>query len=149
MAHHKPRAIEQISVYPGQYKPLPWKENALHLQLKKQRKDQSLVPVLITELPDHYKIEIPAPGFNREDFFIYTKGLRLTIAAIHHTICKKENEWQHAHHVHPWCLQHVVTLPGNADTDFVTSAYQNGVLRICVFKNSHPVKHQACRIIVY
>ena len=58
---------EHACIYPGIYEPMPGKEKELKEQLNKKGVIVTKAPVNITEQTDHYKIEIVAPGFSREE----------------------------------------------------------------------------------
>ena len=62
------------SIYPGIYQPVFTKDQDM-VKVK-----GSKPPVNILEFPDYYQIEMPAPGFQKDQFFIKTQGCSLLIA---------------------------------------------------------------------
>ena len=131
------------SIYPGIYQPSFTKEQEL-IKIKSSRP-----PVNIIEFPDCYEIEMPAPGFNKDDFIIKSQGCSLII-----TVSKKKNKTLEnaQYRKHGFNYRHIsrsVDLPADADTEFGTAEYKNGVLSICLYKTSIPVQNHQSFIIVY
>ncbi|WP_143774101.1 Hsp20/alpha crystallin family protein [Niastella vici] len=131
------------SIYPGIYQPVFTREQE-PIQVK-----NSKPPVNIIEFPDYYQIEMPVPGFQNNNFFIKTQGCSLLIVA------RKEfsNAIEEAHyHLHGFRYQYItrnIDLPHDADTEFGTAEYKNGVLYIYVYKTSCPMQNNQNFIIVY
>ena len=101
------------------------------------------------EFPDYYLVEMPAPGFQKNDFFIKTLGSSLLI--IGNKKCSNTINEAHYHH-HDFRYQYItrnVDLPANADTEFGTAEYKNGILYIYLYKTICPVQNQQNFIIVY
>lgn len=101
------------------------------------------------EFPNHYEVEMPAPGFQKEDFLVKTQGCSLMIAGYK----KCSNTIQEArYHHHDFRYQYItsrVDLPTNADTEFGTAEYKNGILYIYLYKTTCPVQNHQSFIIVY
>jgi len=117
------------SIYPGIYQPL----RAIERELTNEEEARVVnPPVNITEQPDHYTIEISAPNFEKGDFFIMTDRCSLSIAA------RKTNK-----------IKVVLDLPADADTDFGTAEYKNGMLYIYLYRSTCPVQNRKSQIIVY
>src|SRR5688572_9517289 len=129
---------DHVSVYPGIYE-RAWSEKELQHAL--QKKDLTLkAPVVhMQHFQDHYRIEMAIPGYNKESFFIHTKGHVLTITGINkkHPELAMENSVSKTHHK---CFTHNIILPVDADTDFVSAEYNNGILLICLSTSSQPVE---------
>jgi len=114
------------SVYPGIYQPLQDKESEL------TNEEEIRPPVNIIEMPDHYRIEISAPDFEKDDFFIMTNKCSLSVVAIKRNIIKA-----------------VINLPADVDTDFGTAEYKNGMLYIFLYRSIYPVQSRKSQIIVH
>lgn len=131
------------NIYPGIYQPVFTREQE-PIMVK-----SSKPPVNIIEFPDYYQIEMPVPGFQNHEFSIKTHGCSLVIVA------RKEcsNSIEEAHyHLHSFRYQYItrtVNLPHDADTEFGTAAYKNGVLYIYLSKTNYPVPNNQNFIIVY
>ncbi|THU39545.1 Hsp20/alpha crystallin family protein [Niastella caeni] len=131
------------SIYPGIYQPVFTKEQE-QLKIK-----GSKPPVNIIGFSDYYQIEMPAPGFRKEDFFIKTQGCSLVIVA-YKKCCDATNEAHYHHHgFHCRYISRSVELPGDADTEFGTAEYKNGILYIYLYKTNYPVQNAQNFIIVY
>ncbi len=110
-----------------------------------------LKPALnIDNMPNHYRIELCAPGFNREDFLVHTNGYKLSIGALSkkhsHKTTRGHNQLDH---FNCECINREIPLPHDVDTDFVTAEYANGILNIYLFKNARPTENREGDIIVY
>lgn len=106
-------------------------------------------PVNIIEFPDYYQVELPAPGFQKNDFLVKTNGCSLLIIA-----CKKNSDLHkegrfHQHDFYCRYITRNIDLPGDADTEFGTAAYKNGVLYIYLYKTTCPVQNHQNFIMVY
>jgi HSP20 family protein len=116
-------------IYPGIYQPLQDKEPEL---TNEEDVGAAKPPVNIIDQPDHYRIEVFVPDFSKSDFIITTNRCSLSIAA------KKINK-----------IKTVIDLPADADTDFGTAEYKNGMLYIYLYRSSCPVQNRQSQIIVY
>lgn len=149
MLDHDIYYSEHSSIYPGKYEQTPWKEKELVEEFCKKGRIIVKPPVNITELSNHYRIELAVPGFSREDFFIHTKHRLLSITAVHKNPVDKEDPRYRLLGFNCQCIKQEVILPGNVDPDFVTAEYINGILKICLFKTIYPGESRHCDIIVY
>jgi HSP20 family protein len=140
---------EHSSIYPGKYEQMPWKEKELTEELCTKGRKIVKPPVNITELSNHYLIEMAVPGFSREDFIIHTERRLLSIAAVHKNPSNKKDSHYRLLSFNCKCIKHEVSLPYNVDPDFVTAEYINGILQICLFKTKYPGESRHCDIIVY
>jgi HSP20 family protein len=131
------------SIYPGIYQPSFSKEQEL-IKIKSSRP-----PVNIIEFPDCYEIEMPAPGFNKDDFIIKSQGCSLIIGVIRKKNETLENAQYRQHGFNYRHISRSVDLPADADTEFGTAEYKNGVLSIYLYKTSFPVQNHQNFIIVY
>ena len=135
-------------IYPGEYEPLPEKEKELSLELS-NKTGVVKPPVTVTKLPDNYRIEIPAPGFRREDFFINTDGKVISIAGITGKPPKKKEMSSAFNDFHSECIKCEVELPSDVDTEFVTAEYADNILCICLFRTNYPIVNRPGHVIVY
>lgn len=140
---------EHACIYPGIYEPMPGKEKELQEQLNKKGVIVTKAPVNITEQTDHYKIEIAAPGFNREDFAINTFDRLLSVFAIKKNILFTEDSKYRDHGFTCNFIKREVKLPGDVDTDFGTAEYRNGILFIYLYKSIYHIKNRNGNIFVY
>jgi HSP20 family protein len=136
--HHTSTAI-----YPGIYQPVFTKEQELVTVRG------SKPPVNIIEFPDYYQVEMPAPGFKKEDFFIKTQGSTLIIVV--HKRCSNitKDACYRQHGFHCRYIARNIDLPGDADTEFGTAEYNNGVLSIYLYKSGYSMPNCKNFIIVY
>lgn len=131
------------SIYPGIYQPVFTKEQE-QVKIK-----GSKLPVNIIEFPDYYLIEMPAPGFQKDDFFVKTHGCTLLIAGYKKCV---DPTLEARYHQQEFRCKHIcrhVDLPRNADTEFGMAEYKNGILSIYLYKAGCPVQNHQNFIIVY
>jgi HSP20 family protein len=131
------------SIYPGIYQPVFTKEEEV-VKIK-----SSKPPVNIMEFPDYYEIEMPAPGFQKDDFFLKTNGCSLAIVGYKRCQEKTGEARYHQHDFQCRYITRHIDLPNDADTEFGTAEYKNGILYICFYKTSFPVQNRQNLIIVY
>jgi len=131
------------SIYPGIYQPVFTKEQEV-VKIKGIKP-----PVNIMEFPDYYEIEMPAPGFQKDNFFIKTNGCSLLIVGYKKCPDKTDEGQYHQHDFHCRYVTKSIDLPNDADTEFGTADYTNGVLHIYLYRTSCPVQNHQNSIIVY
>ena len=140
---------EHACIYPGKYEPMPGKAKELQEQLSKKGVLITKAPVNITEHTDHYKIEIAAPGFCREDFVIDTYDRLLSVFAMKKKPVLAEDPTYRTHGFICNYIKREVQLPGDVDTDFGTAEYRNGILYIYLYKSIYHIKNRNGHIFVY
>ncbi len=137
----------KLSVYPGEYKLLPSKLRVLENRLK-DTKPLKASAYNISQTPNNYKIELAAPEFEREDFFIQIKkDGRLVISALHDEKMYSDEKYK-KHAFHHGFLSSEIVVPQNADTDFSKAEYKNGILSIWFFKSNRSCKKRESVITV-
>ena len=139
---------DHSSIYPGEYEPLAGQEKELSDELKKNT-IVTKPPVNIVKLHDYYRIEMPAPGFKRENFFITSNGEILSISGMPTKASKRNEEFSVFNDLHGRCIKRDIVLPLDVDTEFATAEYANGILCICLFRTSYPTVNRPSNIIVY
>jgi HSP20 family protein len=106
-------------------------------------------PVNVIEFSDYYQIEMPAPGFKKEEIYIKTYECSLSIIGKKITPAKIIDV---KYHDSSFCydfLHRKIDLPADVDTDFGTAEYKNGILYIYFYKSNYPVSKHQNKIIVY
>ena len=141
---------DEISTYPGEYKPIQHKFETLAEELSKPHEGASIPDHNICETPEYYKIELAAPGLKREDFFVSINehGL-LSISALHKESNRIENEKYRKHTFNYECFTCELFLPENIDTNFYKAEYSEGILSIWFLKTKKRYQKRASMIIVY
>ena len=146
----KTQNSDSISTYPGEYKPLQRKFEKLTEELSKPHEGASCPADNIRETPEYYKIELAAPGLNREDFFVSIgENGQLSISALHKEANKVHNEKYRKHTFNYECFTRELSLPENIDTDFVKAEYNAGILSIWFSKTEKSYQKRPSRVIVY
>ena len=137
------------SIYPGSYVPL-LKAEEVEKELKRLHKyENNLLPVNVTELADSFKVEVAIPGLKREDFFIRADENDLSVCVVHKKCGLTDRERFQLHEFNYECLDRHITLPQNADAEFISAEYKGGILCLYVPKAKQPVKNQHTMIVVY
>lgn len=132
-----------ISIYPGTYQPVFTKEQE-GVKIK-----SSKPPVNIMEFADYYEIEMPAPGFQKDNFFIKANGCSLLIVGYIKCPDKTGDAQYHQHDFQSRYVTRSIDLPDNADAELGTAEYKNGILYIYLYKTICPVQNHQNFIIVY
>ena len=137
------------SGYPGGYKPNPVIFESLvgKHPLKDEIRNKSDINIL--EGRKHYKVEVVAPGFHRENLFASVdEGCCLSVTGVH-TKDEIAEKQKYRHPVKYEGFTHEIKLPENIDTDFITAEYKSGILSIWFSKTKRAKSHRASTIIVY
>lgn len=134
--------------YPGKYVPdvLRLKEVTEVLHNPHHWLTRPLINLV--EMPDHYCIELAAPGLHCGDFYVGIKGRTLTISALNkkEETCRKtysQREFNYS------CFQNEVNLPVYIDTDFIEAVYKDGILIVHIPRSSDKFRDRTGRIMVY
>jgi HSP20 family protein len=94
------------------------------------------VPAInIQEDKKDYRIELAAPGLNKDDFQIDVEGNMMTISCEKETETKEPKNDNYTRREYNYStFTRSFTLPDNADTDKVSAKYADGVLNLTVPK---------------
>jgi HSP20 family protein len=131
--------FESYSVYPGEFIPAA-NEAFIIKQVKRMNDEETNLPYAnVKELLDEYKIEIAAPGFERDKLIVYADNNDLLV-------CATDNY----NSVEPGnCFRRRVNLPDDADVELAIAEYRNNILQLYIPKAKQPCKITATRIIAY
>jgi len=104
----------------------------------KFRQTANLPKVNIAELENAYRIEMAAPGFEKEDFKIDLDNDVLTLSAEN-----KDDETQKISYTkkefHYSSFKRSFTLPETADVEKISAKYENGILVVEIAKKEEAV----------
>lgn len=145
MSLHKKHYAE---TYPGEYHPPFFDWDDLLIELRKSREGSSKPTANVSEEADHYKVEIAAPGHNKEDFIVNIHDKKLSVVARRPAYATGTQRYR-IHEFNFECFSHLVELPDDIDPDFVRAEYRKGILAIYFPKVSAPAINMVHRIIIY
>ena len=101
------------------------------------------------ELKDCFKIEVLIPGVKREDIFTYIEDNVLSVVVLNNN-CEQFNTGKlQIHEFDTGCLQRHILLPDNADAEFTSAEYKEGMLSIYISKTQEPSKTNTQHILIY
>jgi HSP20 family molecular chaperone IbpA len=130
---------DSYSIYPGQF--IPVADEAFIIKQVKRMDDEEANPPYanVKELLDEYKIEIAAPGYEREKLIVYANknDLLVCVTDNYNTVEPRK------------CFRRHVKLPDDADTELAIAEYHNNTLELYIPKAKQPCKTTTTRIIVY
>jgi len=89
-----------------------------------------LPAVNIRETKEHYKLEVAAPGFKKDDFKVTTEDGVLTISAETSKEKKEEKENYTRREFTSSSFSRTFNLPDNIEEDKIKANYQDGLLKI-------------------
>lgn len=121
--------MKESIVYPGEYIPMPEVEKLLHGIISTHKGYTSKPLVNINEMIDSIKIDVAMPGIAREDLFVYAQCNTITILVLGKGRKKREN-WEDVHEFDTECLERHIFLPDQADTDFMSAEFKQGILHL-------------------
>jgi HSP20 family protein len=90
--------------------------------------------VNIVEDKEGFRIEVAAPGLNKDDFKIDIEKRLLTISSEKESSSESKDETYHRKEFSYSSFRRTFSLPEYADTDNIKAAYANGVLNVTVPK---------------
>ncbi|MDP4261278.1 MAG: Hsp20/alpha crystallin family protein [Bacteroidota bacterium] len=140
---------ETHSVYPGEYKPLPFDIRRVKAEVGKLHEGASRVAVNIIECADHYKIEIVAPGHSKDDFIVTVDKGRIYVFAAGRISKRRKPPFYLSHAFNYDYFEHEIPLPKDIDTDFLRAEYKEGILSVCFPKTDKPVLSTIHDVVVY
>jgi len=141
---------QKISTYPGEYIPIQVKYDALAAELAKPHEGAKTPAYNISETKEYYKIELAAPGLQREDLFVnITEHGYLSISALHKVSEVVEYETYQKHAFNYECFNRELLLPDNIDTDFIKAEYRKGILSFWFLKTEKKYKKTPSTVVVY
>jgi len=135
--------------YPGEYHPPDYDWGKLMKELRQTRKKAGKSLATVEEYADHYKVEIAAPGHQKEDFFVTIHRNTLHVIVFRSRPGRKERTITPSGEFSFECFEELVELPENIDTDFIRAEYKAGMLCICFPKADNPVLSASHPVIVY
>lgn len=138
------------SVYPGGYVPLFRKKHFNDKTKNMSGHKSGILSVNIEKLESCYKVELPVPGVNRENFLINAYGNILTVSVIPNDCDTNNESGFQVHEFNFGCgASRKIRLPDDADPVFINAEYQSGVLRLYIPKSANPLKLINTSIAVY
>jgi len=139
---------KEYPVYPGEYVPMP-EAIALLEELKIHSGDAAANPLVnMDESRDCFKIEVQVPGVRREDIFIYAHDNVLSILVLRKDRENLKKKLQ-IHEFNAGSFERHILLPDDADTEFTSAEYRQGMLILHIPKTYEPSKSNTNQIVVY
>ena len=89
-----------------------------------------LPAVNVRETKNHYKVDVAAPGFKKDDFKVTTEDGLLTISAETNKEDKEEKDNYTRREFTSSSFIRTFNLPDNIEDDKITANYQDGLLKI-------------------
>ena len=135
---------KEYSAYPGLYVPLPEIEELL------MDKNRNMIQPAINmdEFDSFFKIEVSLPGIHKENIVIAVEDHNLTVKVV-----RKEHTTRistpRIHEFDVNYFERQINLPDEADTEFTTAEYHDGILTLIVPKVTEHSTVHSNRIVVY
>lgn len=144
-----PAAAETSTVYPGHYTPLPEAAAIMEAAEKESNEYPPKFLVNMSKGKECILIESAIPGCQRSDIYITGYENLLSIFVLHG--CKdRSGEKIQLHEINDAAsMQRFILLPGNADAEFGSACYRDGILSICIPVSRHPLPQEHFSIMVY
>jgi HSP20 family protein len=102
--------------------------------------------VNIAENKEGFRIEVAAPGLQKDDFRIHVEKYRLEISSEKENTSESSNDTFHRKEFSYSSFKRTFTLPESAETDGIKANYANGVLTVTVPKKE-AAKEKPARVI--
>lgn len=90
--------------------------------------------VNVLETENAFKIELAAPGFDKQDFTLNVENDQLTIEAKHETKEEETNERYTRREFRVAAVKRSFKLPKTVNQDAINAVYENGILNVTLGK---------------
>jgi HSP20 family protein len=94
----------------------------------------SHTPVNVIETDDAFKIELAAPGFDKQNFTLQVENDQLTIEAKHETKQEETTERYTRREFKVNAIKRSFKLPKTVNQDAINAVYENGILNVTIGK---------------
>lgn len=119
------RATTNPAGYPGTYQ-APQAPSNCSDQPARYLPDNDDACFELKDMQDHYQVSLYMPNQKREDFLVTVNNGQLTVSVFHRQHALAENTPVYMER--NYCFNRSLQLPRNAETDFVSAEYRNGML---------------------
>ncbi len=141
----RPGFIKEYAAYPGCYMPMPQSEFLIN-EINERTGSRPLVNM--QEYTDGCKVEVMIAGAKREHIFVDVNDRILSIIVLH-MACENLQQGQQLHEFDNRSIKRYIFLPANADTEFVSAEYKDGILCLHIPKSQGKPALSNQRIVVY
>lgn len=90
--------------------------------------------VNVVETENDFRVELAAPGFDKQDFSINVENEHLTVAAKHETSNEEKNERYTRREFSVASFKRSFKLPKTVNLDAIAAVYENGILNVTLGK---------------
>jgi HSP20 family protein len=140
---------KEYTVYPGEYNP-PREVKSLLEELQTKDRHFAAQPLVnMDEFKECFTIEVVVPGVKREDIFVYIHDTILSIVVLNTNREEFRSKKLQIHEFDTKSFERHILLPGNADTEFISAEYRQGILSLYIPKTDEPSAPDTKQIIVY
>lgn len=139
----------ECKIYPGEFVPsheLRTIKHRLHSSksIKTKKPDANIVDTKSTII-----VEISIPGVNKEDFLVEVNDNILSVFVIKNDKANADNNSFKLHEFECKRYERHLTLPKNADPNFVSANYNQGILKLLISKSNIKSKNKFSKIAIY
>lgn len=136
-------------VYPGEFVPCADEENIRYRDIHKNKTLAPKPPVVITELPESFKLDFVIPGVTRDQLLIEVHSNVISVIILSRIKDKIKKEKRKKKEIIDDHIDRSISIPRNADPEFICAEYKDGILSIHLPKSKNPHKNLHRRIIAY
>jgi HSP20 family molecular chaperone IbpA len=138
-------------IYPGAYALLPETKTRLGELKSEIIESADRLPVNINEFPDCYRFEAGIPFASREEIMLDIKDGILSIIILRRTSSPgdvRKNVLQ-MHEFTDAPIERHIELPENANAEFISAEFSNGILRIDIPIDNNKPSANSGQIVIY
>lgn len=136
-------------VYPGEFVPCADEENIRYSNINSNKALATKPPVIITELAESFRVEFVIPGVTREQLLIEVNSNVISVIILSKIKDKIKPDKNKNREKQTTNQDRTVSIPRNANPEFICAEYKDGVLSIYLPKSKNPPKNLHRRIIAY
>lgn len=140
---------KEYTVYPGEYNP-PREVKSLVEEIQNKGRHFAAQPLVnMDEFKECFRIEVVVPGVKREDIFVFLHDNILSIVVPDKRSEEFNVKKMQIHEFDTKSVERHILLPDNADTEFISAEYRQGILSLYIPKSNEPSSADTKQIIVY
>jgi HSP20 family protein len=137
------------TIYPGQFVPCPDEDYEILKDINTNKSLAEDTQVNITELPESFKVEFTIPNVSRDQLIIETHSNLISVIVLHKKKDRISMEKLKKNKSVKKTSNQTVPIPKNADVEFISAEYKDGILSIYIPKSKKPHRNIHQRIIAY
>lgn len=137
------------NIYPGSYIPFLQEDEMEQVLNRPHQKELNFPAVNVIELSTSFKVEMAIPAIKRENLFVHADNNVLSVCVLRPQKDAQGEIKPYVEDTDYRCFDRHIILPENADAEFISAEYKNGILCMYAPKSKRPNNNLHTNIAVY